>query len=66
MELNPDNRKEMIKVRVSKEEKILIKAKAEYYGYRKLDKGADKLNWARYTISKFIYGGVKWKISVVF
>lgn len=38
MELNPDNRKEMIKVRVSKEEKILIKAKAEYYGYRKLSK----------------------------
>ena len=36
MELNPDNRKEMIKARVSKEEKILIKAKAEYYGYRKL------------------------------
>lgn len=38
MELNPDNRKEMIKVRVSKEEKISIKAKAEYYGYRKLSK----------------------------
>lgn len=36
VELNPDNRKEMIKARVSKEEKILIKAKAEYYGYRKL------------------------------
>ena len=38
MELNQDNRKEMIKVRVSKEEKILIKAKEEYYGYRKLSK----------------------------
>ena len=38
MELNPDNRKEMIKARVSKEEKILIKAKTEYYGYRKLSK----------------------------
>lgn len=31
MELNPDNRIEMIKARVAEEEKILIKAKAEYY-----------------------------------
>lgn len=38
MELNPDNRKEMIKARVSEEEKILIKAKAEYYGYKQLSK----------------------------
>lgn len=36
MELNPDNRTEMIKTRVSEEEKILIKAKAEYYGYKQL------------------------------
>ena len=28
----------MIKARVSEEEKILIKAKAEYYGYRQLSK----------------------------
>lgn len=38
MELNPDNRTEMIKSRVSEEEKILIKAKAEYYGYKQLSK----------------------------
>ncbi len=37
MELHPDNRTEMIKARVS-EEKTLIKAKAEYYGYKKLSK----------------------------
>ena len=38
MELNSDNRTEMIKARVSEEEKILIKAKAEYYGYKQLSK----------------------------
>ena len=38
MELNPDNRTEMIKARVSEEEKNLIKAKAEYYGYKQLSK----------------------------
>lgn len=38
MELNPDNRTEMIKSRVSEEEKILIKAKAEYYGYKQISK----------------------------
>ena len=38
MELNPDNRTEMIKSRVSEEEKTLIKAKAEYYGYKQLSK----------------------------
>jgi len=38
MELNPDNRTEMIKARVSEEEKTLIKAKAEYYGYKQLSK----------------------------
>lgn len=38
MELNPDNRAKMIKARVSEEEKILIKAKAEYYGYKQLSK----------------------------
>ena len=38
MELNPGNRTEMIKARVSEEEKILIKAKAEYYGYKQLSK----------------------------
>ena len=38
MKLNPDNRTEMIKARVSEEEKILIKAKAEYYGYKQLSK----------------------------
>ena len=38
MELNPDKRTEMIKSRVSEEEKILIKAKAEYYGYKQLSK----------------------------
>ena len=38
MELNPDNRTEMIKSRVSEEEKILITAKAEYYGYKQLSK----------------------------
>lgn len=38
MELNPNNRTEMIKVRVSEEEKNLIKAKAEYYGYKQLSR----------------------------
>ena len=38
MELNSDNRTEMIKARVSEKEKILIKAKAEYYGYKQLSK----------------------------
>lgn len=38
MELNPDNRTEMVKARVSEDEKILIKAKAEYYGYKQLSK----------------------------
>lgn len=38
MELNPENRTEMIKARVSEKEKILIKAKAEYYGYKQLSK----------------------------
>ena len=38
MELNPENRTEMIKARVSEEEKILIKAKAEYYGYKQLSR----------------------------
>ena len=38
MELNLDNRTEMIKARVSEEEKILIKAKSEYYGYKQLSK----------------------------
>lgn len=38
MELNPDNRTEMIKARVSEEEKILIKARTEYYGYKQLSK----------------------------
>ena len=38
MELNPNNRTEMIKARVSEEEKILIKAKAEYYGYKQLSR----------------------------
>ena len=38
MQLNPDNRTEMIKARVSEEEKNLIKAKAEYYGYKQLSK----------------------------
>lgn len=35
MELNPDNRTQMIKARVS-EEKSLIQAKAENYGYKQL------------------------------
>ena len=38
MELNPNNRTEMIKARVSEEEKILIKAKAKYYGYKQLSR----------------------------
>ena len=38
MELNPNNRTEMIKARVSEEEKNLIKAKAEYYGYKQLSR----------------------------
>ncbi len=36
MKFNSKDRKEMLKVRVSKEEKALIKAKAEMYGYRYL------------------------------
>ncbi len=36
MELNPNNRTQMIKARVSEEEKCLIQAKAENYGYKKL------------------------------
>ena len=38
MELSPNNRTEMIKARVSEDEKILIKAKAEYYGYKQLSR----------------------------
>ena len=38
MELNPNNRTEVIKARVSEEEKNLIKAKAEYYGYKQLSR----------------------------
>jgi hypothetical protein len=36
MKFNYKDRTEMIKARVSKEEKTLIKAKAEYYGYKQL------------------------------
>lgn len=36
MELNSKERSDIIKARVSKEEKALIKAKAEYYGYKQL------------------------------
>lgn len=36
MELNPKNRKMRMKVWISDEEKELLKAKAEYYGYRDL------------------------------
>ena len=36
MEFNSKERSDMIKARVSKEEKALIKAKAEYYGYKQL------------------------------
>ena len=36
MKLNHNNRTEMIKARVSEEEKNLIKVKAEYYGYKQL------------------------------
>ena len=39
MELNPNNMAgKRPKARVSEEEKILIKAKAEYYGYKQLSK----------------------------
>ena len=38
MELNPNNRTEVIEARVSEEEKNLIKAKAEYYGYKQLSR----------------------------
>lgn len=36
MEFNSKERIDIIKARVSKEEKALIKAKAEYYGYKQL------------------------------
>ena len=36
MELNPENRTQMIKARVSEEEKCLIQAKAEHYCYKSL------------------------------
>ena len=36
MKFNSKERIDMIKARVSKEEKALIKAKAEYYGYKQL------------------------------
>lgn len=36
MEFDSKERIDMIKARVSKEEKALIKAKAEYYGYKQL------------------------------
>lgn len=36
MKFNSKERIDMIKARVSKEEKELIKAKAEYYGYKQL------------------------------
>ena len=36
MEFNSKERSDIIKARVSKEEKTLIKAKAEYYGYKQL------------------------------
>ena len=36
MEFNSKERNDIIKARVSKEEKALIKAKAEYYGYKQL------------------------------
>ena len=35
MQLNPKERKESIKVWLSKEERILAEAKAEYYGYKR-------------------------------
>lgn len=35
MQLNPKKRKESIKVWLSKEERILAEAKAEYYGYKR-------------------------------
>lgn len=38
MKFNSKDRIDMIKARVSKEEKALIKAKAEYYGYKQLSK----------------------------
>lgn len=36
MELNSKQRRESIKVWLSKEERILVEAKAEYYGYKRL------------------------------
>ena len=36
MELNAKQRRESIKVWLSKEERILVEAKAEYYGYKRL------------------------------
>lgn len=36
MELNPKQRRESIKVWLSKEERILVEAKAEHYGYKRL------------------------------
>lgn len=36
MELNKKQRRESIKVWLSKEERILVEAKAEYYGYKRL------------------------------
>ena len=38
MELNPKDRRKSIKVWLSEEERILVKAKAEYYGYKRLAK----------------------------
>lgn len=36
MELNTKNRKDSIKVWVSKEERVLLESKAEFYGYKRL------------------------------
>ena len=36
MELNPDKRRKRFKVWISDEERILLEAKAEYYGYKDL------------------------------
>lgn len=38
MELNPKDRRKSIKVWLSDEERILVEAKAEYYGYKRLAK----------------------------
>lgn len=38
MELNPKQRKKSIKIWLSDEERILVEAKAEYYGYKRLAK----------------------------